>query len=183
MHRTASLKCHDERASRDLNVIGSGDVHTLERLGKPNSPRMLCVLQFRVQQKRVKRSQFKRGLRVEGVTKTPTAYGSEQRDNGIKHHIVQILRVRIHGCHETQSFRLYFGTLGQETVTGDLSKSAQDLLPEKGHGTSTVDRLHQRRNNLEQRALGQRQLQRREKLYLHQRCCMRSTFCVVTTKS
>ena len=156
-----------ERASRELNVIGSGDVHTLERLGKPNSPRMLCVLQFCVQQKRVKRSQFKRGLRVECVTKTPTAYGSEQRDSGIKTSHRADSSGPFHGCHETQSLRLYFGTLGQETVTGDLSKSAQDLLPEKGHGTSTVDRLHQRRNNLEQRALGQRQLQRREKLYLH----------------
>ena len=54
-HRAShcKLKCLDERASRDLNVIGSGDVHTLEWVGKPNSPRMLCVLQFRVQQKRV----------------------------------------------------------------------------------------------------------------------------------
>ena len=67
-------------------------------------------------------------LRAEGVTRRQPHRGREQRDNGIKHHIVQILRVRIHGCHEMQPFRLYFGIFGQETVTGDLSESAQDLL-------------------------------------------------------
>ena len=67
-------------------------------------------------------------LRAEGVTRRQPHRGREQRDNGIKHHIVQILRVRIHGRHEMQPFRLYFGTLGQDTITGDLSEIAEGLL-------------------------------------------------------
>ena len=67
-------------------------------------------------------------LRAEGVTRRQSHRGREPRDNGIKHHIVQILRVRIHGRDEMQPFRLYFGTLGQDTITGDLSEIAQDLL-------------------------------------------------------
>ena len=41
-------------------------------------------------------------LRTEGVTRRQSHRGREPRDNGIKHHIVQILRVRIHGRDEMQ---------------------------------------------------------------------------------
>ena len=123
-------------------------------------------------------------LRAEGVTRRQSHRGREPRDNGIKHHIVQILRVRIHGRDEMQPFRLYFGTLGKTPSLGIFPRSPKTFSPEKDMARARWTDLTKRENKLEPRTLGQRQnTQRRDSPYLHQRCCMRSTSCVVTTKS